>query len=288
MSGLSIAMASDVAATLAQPARVAGRSNLALEIALFQARNVARSRWVLAYTAFFLMATEGLLRFSGSRAGTILSLANVILYIVPLVTLVVGSVYMYNAREFIELLLAQPVNRVRLFAGLYGGIALPLTLSLLVGVAVPFLVRGFGDRSEAVLLAILLLIGVTLTLCFTGVALVIALHSDDRLRGLTMAIAIWLFSAVVYDAGILAVVATFSDYPLERPLLALTLFNPIDLARVAVMLQLDVSALMGYTGAVFQQFLGGNLGFLLAIGCLSVWVCAPAVIGARMFVRKDF
>ena len=261
---------------------------VARHVALFQARNVVRGRWILSYTTFFLLATEALLRFSGNRAGTILSLANIVLYVVPLVTLVVGSVYLYNAREFIELLLAQPVDRRRLFLGLYGGLTLPLALSICVGIAAPFLVRGFASTSDGILLLILLAVAIALTMSFSGIALAIALSCDDRLRGLTASIGVWLLGAVVYDAGILVVVAAFSDYPLERPMLALTLLNPIDLARVAIMLQLDVSALMGYTGAVFQQFLGGGTGLAVAFGCLALWVVVPVALGAHKFSRKDF
>jgi Cu-processing system permease protein len=59
-----------------------------------------------------------LLRF-GSGEKALLSLVNVVLFVTPLVTLVFATVYQYNAREFIELLLAQPVKRRQLFGGLF-------------------------------------------------------------------------------------------------------------------------------------------------------------------------
>lgn len=257
-------------------------------VARFQARDVIRSRWLAAYGAFFFIVTEGLLRFSGGDARTILSLASVVLYVVPLVTLVFGTVYLYNAREFIELLLAQPVNRRALFAGLFGGLALPLLVALVAGVGVPFLVHGFDDPTQRGMLAALLGVGVALTLVFTAIAFCIAIWSEDRLRGLGAAIGVWMLAAIIYDGLVMAAVAAFSDYPLERPMLALTLANPIDLARVTLLLQLDVSALMGYTGAVFQQFLGGAVGTLVAGAALLAWIVVPFSLGLRAFVRKDF
>jgi Cu-processing system permease protein len=258
------------------------------KVAWYQARDVARSRWLAAYTIFFLVATTALLRFSGGDARTILSLASLVLYVVPLVTLVFGTVYVYNAREFIELLLAQPIDRRRLFAGLYIGLTIPLALALVAGVGVPFLAHGFDDASQRATLVALLGIGAALTAIFTAVACCLALWSEDRLRGLGAAIGVWLLAAIVYDGLVLAVVAAFSDYPLERPLLALTLANPIDLARVALLLQLDVSALMGYTGAVFQQFLGGTMGTFVAAAALALWIAAPVALALRAFRRKDF
>jgi Cu-processing system permease protein len=168
-----------------------------------------------------------------------------VLYVVPLVALVFGTVYLYNAREFIELLLAQPVNRRGLFFGLYGGLAIPLVLGSAAGMAAPFLAHGFHDPARRAMLAALLGAGAALTLIFTAVALCLAFRCEDRLRGLGAAIGVWMLGAIVYDGLVMALVAASSDYPLERPMLALTLANPIDLARVTLLLQLDVSALMG-------------------------------------------
>ena len=64
--------------------------------------------------------------------------------------------------------------------------------------------------------------------------------------------------------------------------------NPIDLARISLLLQLDVSALMGYTGAIFQQFLGGALGAVVASGALILWIAGPLMLGVRAFRSKDF
>ena len=66
-------------------------------------------------------------------------------------------------------------------------------------------------------------------------------------------------------------------------MLALMLANPVDLARVLLLLRLDVSAPMGYTSAVFERFFGSAGGAALAL-----WVAVPAMLGARGFRRKDF
>ena len=259
-----------------------------MKVARYQARDVLRSRWLALYGVFFLAVTEGLLRFTGGDARAILSIASIVLYVVPLVTLVFATVYLYGAREFIELLLAQPVDRRRLFFGLYLGLSVPLAAALLIGVSAPFVAHGFDDPAQRGMLAALLGAGVALTMIFSAVAFCIALWCEDRLKGLGAAIGVWMLCAIVYDGLVMAIVAAFANYPLERAVLALTVANPIDLARVTLLLQLDVSALMGYTGAVFQQFLGGALGTLVAAGALSLWIVAPITLGLRAFQRKDF
>ena len=286
MSAQSVAHASVL--RLTPRVATAASAHVAPKVALFQARDVLRSRWLAAYGLFFVVVTEGLLRFAGGDSRTILSLTSIVLFVVPLVSLVFGTVYLYNAREFTELLLAQPVHRRGLFFGLYGGLAIPLVLAMAVGVGAPFLAHGFSDPGQRGMLAALLGAGAALTLSFTAIAFCIALWCEDRLRGLGASIGVWMLGAIVYDGLVMTIVAAFSDYPLERAMLVLTLANPIDLARVTLLLQLDVSALLGYTGAVVQQFLGGAVGTLVAASALALWIVAPIALGVHAFNRKDF
>ena len=288
MRAQSVAHASVLTLTPMRRVATAASAHVAPKVALFQARDVLRSRWLAAYGLFFVVVTEGLLRFAGGDSRTILSLTSIVLFVVPLVSLVFGTVYLYNAREFTELLLAQPVHRRGLFFGLYGGLAIPLVLAMAVGVGAPFLAHGFSDPGQRVMLAALLGAGAALTLSFTAIAFCIALWCEDRLRGLGASIGVWMLGAIVYDGLVMTIVAAFSDYPLERAMLVLTLANPIDLARVTLLLQLDVSALLGYTGAVVQQFLGGATGSLVAACALALWIVAPIALGVHAFNRKDF
>ena len=115
-----------------------------VKIAAFEVRDVLRSRWLIGYALFFLVVTDVLLRF-GTGEKALLSLVNVVLFVTPLVTLVFATVYQYNSREFIELLLAQPVKRRQLFGGLFLGVALPLSVVFIVSVGIPMVVRGTSD-----------------------------------------------------------------------------------------------------------------------------------------------
>ena len=254
----------------------------------YQLRDVVRSRWLIAYALFFLLATDALLRFGGADAKALLSLANVVLLVIPLVALVFGTMHVYNAREFTELLLAQPVARRELFAGLYLGLAIPLSAAFALGVGIPAAVHGVAAVGLGASTATLMVVGVGLTLVFTATAFCLAVRVQDKSRGLGAAIALWLVLAVLYDGLVLLLVSLFADYPLERPLLGVMMANPVDLARVVLLLRFDVSALMGYTGAVFKNFFGGAGGLAVASLALALWVTIPTWLGVRAFQRKDF
>ena len=257
----------------------------------WQARNVLRSRWLAGYALFFVLATDGLLRFGSSDPSrALLSLANVVLFVVPLVGLVFGTTWLHDAREFTELLLAQPVRRGQLFAGLSLGLGLPLAAAFAVGIALPFAWHGFGEQPEAArtTLAVLVGCGAGLTAIFVALAFLIATRADDKVRALGTAVGVWLVLALVYDGLVLVLVAMLADWPLERPLLGLMLANPIDVTRVLLLLRFDAGAVMGYTGAVFARVFQGPAGLVVAGTALVAWAAVPAALGLRAFRRKDF
>jgi Cu-processing system permease protein len=245
-----------------------------LKVLKYELEDVRRSRGVLAYTILLLAVTEALLRFGGDSGKA-------------LVSLLFGTTYLYSARDFTELLLAQPLPRGALFRGLYLGLSMPLATGFLVGVGAPFVWHGEVATAAGGLVS-LLAVGVVLTFVFTALASLTAIVVDDRSRGLGAAFVIWLIAALLYDGLTLLLVTNFGDYPLERALIGLTLLNPVDLARVLLLLKFDTGALMGYTGAVFERFFGTTQGMLVAGCALLVWAFVPLQLAARRFRAKDF
>ncbi len=266
-----------------------GESNGSVwRVAQPQARDVIRSKWLIFYFIFFLLSTEGMIRFTGGDAKALLSMSNIVLFIVPFVTLVYGTVYVYGSREFTELLLAQPIKRSTLFAGLYLGLTLPLMVALVAGMSLPFIVHGFSDPSQTTTLLVMLAGTAALTAAFTAIAFFIALRFDDRLTGLGVGMAVWLVLGLLYDGVLLVLVMMMPDRAIEKSLLAVTLANPIDLVRIALLMRFDVSAVMGYTGAVFRNFFSAPVGVAVIVATMAAWVVLPLMSGFLAFKRKDF
>ncbi|MEO7963868.1 MAG: ABC transporter permease subunit [Gemmatimonadaceae bacterium] len=250
--------------------------------------DVLRNRWVLAYALFFFATTDILLRLGGSGPRALLSLLNVVLLLIPLVTIVFGTIYWHGAREFNELLLSQPVERSTLFHGLFAGLVIPLSLAFVVGISIPLALHQAIDGETIPFLAMMLVAGVALTAVFGAMAVLIGGLVDDRLKGLGMALGVWLLLTVAYDAIVLWIAMAYQDASLEKVMLALTFANPVDLARVLLILRFDQAALMGYTGAVVQRMLGGSMGVVLAATGLAVWTLVPGLFALRAFRRRDF
>lgn len=259
-----------------------------LKILKYSFYDIARSRWTIFYCLFYLLLTLSLFWLSPDLSKVIISLMNVILILVPLIATIFGVMYYYNSREFVELLLAQPINRKTIFLGQYIGVALSLAASLLIGVGLPFLLYGIIGSSEIWNYFILLLTGTFLSFIFSAISFAIALHFEDRIKGFSLAIFVWLLFAVVYDGIFLLLLASFSDYPLDKFAFGASVFNPIDLSRILILLKLDVSALMGYTGAIFKNYLGTTIGMLGAFAVLTAWIFLPMQLIQGIAKRKDF
>ena len=267
---------------------VSGRSRSKRTATLlgYQIRNVARGRAVIGYGLALMLVAWALVRFGGGTSRALLSMGNVVLIVVPLVSLVLGTIHFYDSREFDELVLAHPVDRRQLFQGLYLGLTIPMSVAYLVAVLLPLSLGGMDAGSLGAVLT-LAFTGVALTAIFVALAYWIAVRFDEPMKGLGLVLATWLFFGVLYDGFVLMTANAFSAYPLERPMLALMMLNPVDLARVMLLMQLDVAALMGYTGAVFKSFFGGAVGPVVAIAVLAIWTAGPFWLGMRRFDRKD-
>ena len=96
------------------------------------------------------------------------------------------------------------------------------------------------------------------------------------------------FIAVIYDGIFLLLLVLMEDYPLDKFALITSLLNPIDLSRTLILLKLDISALLGYTGAVFKEFFGTDFSFLVSFLVLTLWVIFPVWRMVSVSKKKDF
>ncbi|MNE95947.1 hypothetical protein D3C80_1941020 [compost metagenome] len=102
-----------------------------------------------------------------------------------------------------------------------------------------------------------------------------------------MAILFWMYFAILFDALVLFLLFQLAEYPIEEAMVGITASSPIDLARIQILLHLDQSAMMGYTGAIFKDFFGTAIGLAVSFLLLVLWIAVPFLISIRKFDRKD-
>jgi len=196
--------------------------------------------------------------------------------------MIFSTIYVYNSSEFIELLVSHPLQRKTIWLSLFAGLAASLSIAFLIGIGLPILIYQPNPTGY-----MMLLMGLLLTIIFVGIAMLAAVTTRDKAKGIGVAILLWLYFSLIFDAFVLFILFQFQDYPLEEPMIIFSFLNPIDLGRIQILLKMDTAALMGYTGAVFKDFFGTASGITVTTIVLCLWVFIPVWISARKFRRKD-
>lgn len=244
--------------------------------------DIIKNKIIIIYTVILALFSWSVLSLEDNTAKAMLSLLNIILLAVPLMSLIFSTIYMYNSSEFIELLVSQPIKRKTIWFSHFAGLTVSLSIAFIIGIGIPILIFSPNAAGFSILL-----MGLFITPIFIAIAMLCSILARDKARGIGIAIMVWLFLTLIYDGIVLYLMFQFADYPIEKPMVVLSALNPIDLARIMVLLKVDVSALMGYTGAIFKQMFGSRLGWVMSLGLLTIWIALPIWISMLKFNRKD-
>jgi Cu-processing system permease protein len=244
--------------------------------------DILRNRIVLLYTIFLFITSFSMFSLEDNASKGLLSLLNIILIIVPLVSIIFSTIYVYNSAEFIELLVSQPLKRKAIWLSLFTGLAGSLSLAFLIGAGIPIILY----QANAIGF-MMIAMGILLSIIFVAIAMLATVKTRDKAKGIGVAILLWLYFSLLFDGLVLFLLFQFADYPLEKPMIGITALNPVDLGRIMILLQMDVSAMMGYTGAIFKDFFGTYTGVIFSSGVMFLWVVVPVWLSTRKFNRKD-
>ena len=227
-----------------------------------------KSRVVVFYFVLLALLSWTSLLLQDNESKGALTILNIILFVTPLMSLLYTVTYLYDAHDFLVLLLSQPVERRRIWQSLYTGVSSSLLIAFLLGAGIPMLL--YTDWGTGL---VLLLMGCVTTQIFVSLAFLTTMLASDKTRGTGISILIWLLFTMIYDAVLLYALFLLSDWPVETPLLAL--------------LKMDVSAMMGYGGAAFKEFLGAAGGIVVSSLLLLLWIIVPYFLSLRIFRKKD-
>lgn len=247
------------------------------------ALDLLKNKAILIFGFILAFLGWGMFLLESQPEKTILALLQVTLIILPLVTGIFATVYYYNSREFIHLLLIQPIRRSSVIRGIFIGLAGGFVFSFLVGIGLPLLL--FYPTLASLYLIIA---GLLLCIIFTGIALWVSTHQQDKARSMGIILLFWVFFTFVYESIQLLIMYQLAEYPIEQPMLWSVFFNPVSIARILVVMQTEAAALLGLSGAIFQDFFGSLKGSLIAIGVMVVWAVVPYFLSRFKFIKRDF
>ena len=244
--------------------------------------DILKGKIVLTYTAFLLAISISIFLMDDNPSKSTVSLLNINLIIIPLVSIIFTTIHYYNSYEFIELLVSQPISRTKIVLSEYIGVTLSLSISFIIGVGIPVLLFNRSLSGLSITYS-----GIMITIIFSSLAFLCSVMTRDKARGIGAAILVWLLFSIIYDGLILILLFSFIDYPIEPVIMALTHLNPVDLARIFMLIQLDASAMMGYTGALYLEYFGSIKGTIISSLVMLLWAVLPVYFAVKVFLKKD-
>lgn len=245
--------------------------------------DLLKNKAILIYGILLAALGWGMFLVERQPEKTVLALLQITLIVVPLMTSIFATIYYYNSAEFIQLLLIQPVRRRRIIWGIFVGLAGGFILSFLLGIGLPLWL--FYPTAASFHLFIS---GILLSVIFTGLALLVSTHQQDKARSIGIVLLLWIFFVFIFDGVLLWVMYQLAAYPIEQSILAATFLNPVSIARILVVMQTEAAALLGLSGAVFQDFFGSTKGSAMAVFALIIWGIVPYFFVRKRFLKRDF
>jgi Cu-processing system permease protein len=179
-----------------------------------------RSGWVIACVLVWLGAI-GLTSFFGllqiGRIGvqgyerTVISLLNLVQYLVPLLGLLLGYDLIVSEREeqTLRFVVAGGVSRTRLLLGKFAGGCLTLTVPLALGFGIAGMAIGLAAKDNGFSPFLRLAwSGLGLGILFFGIGLTISTFSRTRVQALVLALLTWCVAVFVFDLVALGVIVS--------------------------------------------------------------------------------
>ena len=162
----------------------------------------------MVYTLFLLASSFSVFSLEDNSSKGLLSLLNIILIIVPLVSIIFSTIYVYNSAEFIELLVSQPLKRKTIWLSLFTGLAASLSIAFFIGAGIPVLIYQANMIGFT-----MMLIGILLSIIFVAIAMLATVKTRDKAKGIGAAIMLWLYFSLLFDGLVLFLLISVCRLP---------------------------------------------------------------------------
>lgn len=257
-----------------------------------------RNRWTLIFAgafgvlvlaiSYFGLITGGAIGFQGF-ARTSASLLNLVLYIVPLISLTMGTLSFTSEKSASELLFSQPVTRGEILLGKLSGLFASIATATVAGFGLAGMIIAAKTGSQgATRYPVFVGLSLLLALVFLALAALVAALCQRKAKAFGVALLLWFFFVLFYDLIVIGGTFLMRERAANQFIFASLFGNPVDMVRVASLLILDGKEIFGAAGAALTRMMGGTMAsILLLVAGLLVWVVLPFCCAQRLLKRQD-
>jgi len=256
-----------------------------------------RNRWVLSICIIFSVLAIGLAYFGAAAAGkvgftslssTIVSLASLAVFIIPLIALMLAydGIVGEDENGTLLLLMTYPLSRWQLLLGKMVGQGAVMAFSTLIGFGSSAVMMGmFSDTSWGELLgpyAVFIFSAMLLGWIFIAIAYVISASVSEKSKAAGIALIVWFVFVLVFDLGLLGLLVGTQGNVDETLFPYLLLLNPTDIFRLVNITYFADQNLTGLM-AIAQQT---QFSTVSLIGGMLVWLALPVGVAMVIFNRR--
>lgn len=259
-----------------------------------------RNRWIVALTALLAVLALTLAFLGSAPVGTtgaaplevtVVSLASLTIFLVPLVALLLAFDAVVGEREkgTLLLLLAYPVSRTQIVLGKFTGHVLILLVATVIGYGIAGAAVAWreGGAETSAILAFASLVGssVLLGAAFAAVGLLVSVVVRARGTAAALAVAIWLLLVLLYDLAILGLLVADKGRTVSPGLLGwLLLLNPADAFRLLNLTGFEGTRVMSGMAGLAEDV---RLPPWTLLAGLAAWIAVPLGLAVLVFRRRE-
>lgn len=257
-----------------------------------------RQRWVAVYGAVLATLTLAVAYFGlvvveltgwQDFERTAMSLLSLVLYIVPLGSMLLAVQSFRSDGGATDQLFAEPVTRTEVWLGKVLGLAVVQALACLLafgftGVVIGYQVGTLGLQAYVILVASTLLTGTV----FVALGSLLSVLAGRTTRAYAVVLAAWFALVLLFDLLVIGVSFLVPELWANRLAIGGVLVNPVDAARVGTVIGIAGREMFGPAGAQLTRALGGSaqaMAFL--VGVQIAWLASTLLAGAVSLSRQD-
>ncbi|GIP23401.1 ABC transporter permease [Paenibacillus sp. J22TS3] len=254
--------------------------NDTLQVALREIKTGFRNPWAYSFLLLFTIFSISLLMihsqsFMEGYTGATGSMLNLILYLLPLMTLFLGSFSLTSEKEDgnWQLLSTYPLSTLSFITGKYIGLAAMLLAIVCFGYGVMGVVGVITGHSFGLLTYYLFVVfSIGLVLLFLAVAMVVGSCCSNRWQALTVSVSLWFFAVIGWNTLLIGFLGWLPYLWIKPVLVAMTLLNPAELVRLFVIVKLGGGSVLGPTYYRWVDWIEQPGGSYIFTGVCLVWL----------------
>lgn len=256
-----------------------------------------RNAWTYSFLILFTIFTLGILLLHASVAsiegysditGTMI---NMTLYLLPLMTLLLGSFSTTSEKEDGQwaLLSTYPISTYSFLLGKWLGLALILITIVFFSFGLSgLLITLFGETLDTETYLFLVLFATLLAIIYLSIAIFIGAIAKNRWQALIIGISIWFITIVAWPLLMISTLSHLPSYKMIQPTLqALTILNPAEFIRIFTMMQLGAGSAFGADYDRWITWATGSSGIVIFICVIAIWITLAILLSGFIWNRGD-